>query len=159
MKLKLALGLSLLAALAVAGSETPMEVAKRFSTAYVKAMKTKDLTHFDQGSTEDFVYIDGHGRKAGKTQAVAGIKSAFSMMTITSFDVKVVSAKKAEGGVLYVTEAKMVATMKTGGPKPSMMVSNMRDETLVVPKGNKWYYKRVKELKDDTTIDGKPMKM
>lgn len=156
MKLRLVFGLSLVAALALAGSGTPMEVAKQKSAEYVKAMKTKNLAHFTEGATVDFVYIDVKGRKVTKAQALGGIKQAFAM-TIKTMDNKVVSAKKAEGGVVYVNNMKVVASGSMGGPKPSTMVSFMRVETLVVPKGGKWLYKRVRMLKDDTKIDGKPM--
>lgn len=156
MKLRFAFGLSLVAALALASSETPLDVAKQKTAEYVKAMKTKNLAHFEKGATADFVYIDMKGRKAGRAQAMAGIKQAFAM-TIKTLDDKVVSAKKAEGGVVYVNDIKVVASGSMGGPKPSTMVSVMRVETLVVSKGGKWLYKRVKMLKNDTKIDGKPM--
>ncbi|AIE87637.1 nuclear transport factor 2 family protein [Fimbriimonas ginsengisoli] len=145
------------ACLANAGGESPKDVAKAMVAKYRKAMRTKDLSFFEKGSTADFVYVDTHGTKSPKKAAIAGLKAGFGMMgAFKKFETKLVSAKNAEGGVVFVLDEDIVHPMKMGG-KTSILASKMRNETLLVKSNGKWLYKRVKILKENTTLDGKPM--
>jgi hypothetical protein len=141
-----------LAALAPAGPQSPMMVAKKFSADYKKAMLTKDIAYFEKNSTADFQYIDTKGNKMAKGPAVEGVKMGFSMYKkYKHLDQKIVSARRAEGGVIMITDLDLEATVD--------MTSKMRNESLLVPVGKGWAYKRIKVLTEDTKIDGKPLKM
>jgi hypothetical protein len=148
-----------LAALAPAGPQSPMMVAKKFSADYKKAMLTKDIAYFEKNSTADFQYIDTKGNKMAKGPAVEGVKMGFSMYKkYKHLDQKIVSARRAEGGVIMITDLDLEATVDMGG-KVGNMTSKMRNESLLVPVGKGWAYKRIKVLTEDTKIDGKPLKM
>ncbi len=143
----------------LASAQAPLTLAKKFAADYQAATLKKDFSRFQKESTKDFAYIDGRGMKSGKDQAVAGMKAFYGSMTIKSFTAKAVSAKTAEGGIVYVQESKLAGTSTMFGPKPSVFNSVSRDEILMVKQGGRWLTKRVKNLKTDIKINGKPMKM
>ncbi len=148
-----------LAVLTAAPPESPTVVAKKMAADYRRAILAKDSGYFMKNSTEDFTYSLSNGPKAGKRQALAGVKQSFdSTKKVDLLEMKVVSARRAEGGVLFTADCKMKADMDMGG-KTGRMESKFRTEMLVVPLGKGWAYKRVKMLTDDTKVDGKPMKM
>lgn len=148
-----------LAVLAAAPPETPMAIARKVNAEYKRAMLAKDIAHFEKNSTPDFAYISASGEKASKKQALEGIKQSFAMTKrVDLLEMKIVSARRAEGGVLVTSDCKMVAQIAMGKQNGNL-VTTFRDEVLVVPMGKGWAYKRVKILKDDTKIDGKPVKM
>ena len=148
---------ALLAVSSLAAAQSPTTVAKKAAADYQKATMKKDFASFEKSSTPDFVYIDGKGQKAGKAQALAGMKGFFGAMTMKSVRVKALSAKKAEGGIVYVQEEWLEGSMKMGVPKPSKFTAHTKDEVLMVNAGGKWMTKRVKSLMTDDRIDGKKM--
>ena len=148
-----------LAVLGPHGPQTPLTVAKKMSADYKRAMINEDLSYFEKSAAPDFEFIDGQGRKGHLKETLAGVKQGFEMTTkIHRMEEKIVSARRTKEGVLSVGDVYMEATVNMGG-KPGKMVSKMRVETLAVPKGNTWLYKRIKLSHEDTKIDGKSMGM
>lgn len=148
-----------LAVLAPAGPQSPLAVAKKMAEGYKKAMITEDIGYFQKNSTPDLVFVDAQGRKLSKKDALEGVKQGFAMTKkIHRMDQKIVSARRTKEGVLSVGDVSMEATVEIGG-KPGKMVSKMRVETLAVPVGTAWHYKRIRLVKEDTKIDGKSMGM
>ncbi len=138
------------------GFETPMEVAAKLSREYRASILARDADRIERGSTADFVLVDARGRRMARAQAMGAMRAGLRAMTaVKSVDVRVVSARRAEGGIVYVSESKIVALINAGGPKPAKMEASLRDEWLAVPKGGRWLVKRARILKDDTRIDGK----
>lgn len=147
-----------LAVLAPPGPESPMAVAKKTNADYRRAMLAKDVAYFEKNAAKDFTYVS-QGGTASRAQALAGIKQSFALTKKTErMDMRVVSARRAEGGIVYVTDAKTASEVVVG-KKTGKMASAFRFETLLVPRGKGWVYKRVKILMEDTTLDGKPMEM
>ncbi len=143
-------------ALAVAGP-SPMEMAKKAAADYQAATLKKDVASFEKESTPDFVYIDAHGTKATKAQALAGMKGFYSGMKFSKVKVVAVSAKLADGGLVYVQESWVDGKVKMGGPKESLFTSHSLDEVHLVKQKGKWLTKLVKNLKSDSKVDGKKM--
>ena len=156
MNIKLSL-LPLALAACLAHADTPMSVAIKAAKEYENTTLKKDFASFEKSATTDFVYINAKGQKTSKAQAIGGMKAFYGMLEIKSLDVKAVSAKRAEGGVVYIQTTKLLGSMKMGGPKPSKFESTSRDEVLLVQKGGRWLTKRVKNLKSVDLLDGKPM--
>ncbi|RYG23710.1 hypothetical protein EON82_13160 [bacterium] len=148
-----------LAVLAPHGPQSPMAVAKKMSADYKKAMINEDISYFEKNATSDFEFVDAQGRKGHLKETLMGIKQGFAMTTkVHRLEEKIVSARRTKEGIFSVGDVYMEATVDMGG-KPGKMVSKMRVETLVVPKGNAWHYKRIWLAKDDTKVNGKPMGM
>lgn len=143
--------------------ETPMTVARQMATEYKTALMKKDVGYFDKRSTSDFVYIDEKGRKMLRGQSMEQMKQGFAMMTIDSMTENVVSAKKAEGGVLFTTDMKMAATLKMPSAKDKKKMAHLdstaRFDSLVVKQDGVWKYKRVKMIKSKDLVDGKTSPM
>lgn len=138
-------------------AQSPMEIAKKSAAIYRSETLKKDYAGFEKASTPDFVYIDLKGRKADKKSALQGMKAFYGTLTISKLTVTADSAKKAEGGVVYVQETHLTGLTTMGGPKPSKFSSHSRDEVLLVKVGGIWKVKRVKNLSSDDRMNGKPM--
>ena len=148
-----------LAVLAPQGPQSPLAVAKKMLSGYKKAMIDEDLGFFEKHSTPDMIFVDAQGRKMARKDALEGVKQGFAMTTkIHHLDEKVVSARRTKEGVLSIGDVSMESTVNMGG-KPGKLVSRMRIESLIVPKGKDWQYKRITLLKEDAKIDGKPAGM
>ncbi len=148
-----------LAVLSPLGPETPMAIAAGITQGSLKALRTKDASYFEKHIAPDFVYISLKGQRQTKAAAVAGMKGSFQAIRgIPKASSRVVSARRAEGGIVFVEEQSITA--KVGdGPKLSTIESKTRTEDLFVLKGGVWMAKRIKVLSDSTVIDGKPMPM
>jgi ketosteroid isomerase-like protein len=151
-----ALALASFTALALAGP-SPMDVAKKAAADYRNATLKKDFASFEKTSTPDFVYVDAHGVKVPRAQALEGMKTFYGPMKWTKVKVVAVSAKLADGGIVYIQEEWSEGKAKMGGPKESLYTSHSKDEVHMVKKGGKWLTKMVKNLKTDMKIDGKKM--
>ena len=144
--------------IALTGFETPLAVATRLSKEYRSALLARDADRIEKSGTADFMYVDVKGRKLSRADAMAAMRGGLKAMTaVRRVDVKVLSAQRGEGGVVYVSQTKMLATINVGGPKPSTLESTMRNEWLAVPASGGWLIKRIRVLKEETKIDGKPM--
>lgn len=145
-----------LAVLAPNGPATPLATAKALSKAYANSIATKNAAWLEKNTTFDFVYISIKGQKQTRAQAIAGMKGMFTAVKgAPKIDCRVVSARKAEGGLIFVQDTTIVGKADFGKPAPSTIESRTREEVLFVPKGKGWLAKRMKILKDSTVIDGK----
>lgn len=148
---------SVAAAAAAAPAQSPMEIARKANAEYERAVKAGDFASFDRNSTRDFVYIDRKGRRSPKAESLASMKAMMPAIHYSRYATRVLSAKAADGGVVYLQDTAFTGTMSMGKAKPMKMVSHSVDEVLLVKQKGHGATKWVKNRKNDTTVDGKPM--
>ena len=156
-RMALPLFVASLAVLAPAQAETPDAIARRAMAVHRKAFLSRNMDAITESTTPDFTYVNLRGQTAERGPALAGMKQGLTMYKrVDRLDQKLVSARRVKEGVLMVTDTYMEATVETGG-KSGRLATALRAESLLVSRGRGWAYRRIRVLKESTTMPGGSM--
>ncbi|RYG66443.1 DUF4440 domain-containing protein [bacterium] len=149
--------LAVLALLAPVRPETPTAIARRTMATFRKAFLARNAEEIAANVTEDFTFVDVKGEKTRREFAIAEMRRGLARYKrVNRYDENLVTAKRVKEGVLMVTEAFLDVTVDAGG-KLGHLVTTTRTESLLVPRGKGWAYRRIRLLSQSTTLPGGSM--
>ena len=150
---------AILAASAFGFADTKAELDGMYAKLNA-AMKQKNTAAVMAMCTKDFSWVDPKGKKMSRAEMEQQLKMQFSFMKkVTAVTVKIekVTVKGAEtiartqgifeGDIQLTPDAKKLSKLKS---------SSITDDTWIKV-GGKWMLKKVSAIKDNATIDGKPV--
>jgi hypothetical protein len=122
------------------------------------AFNTKNISFFEKSATADFTEKE-MGRTVKRADALAEMKSMFSMAKSVNCKFKLLSTKASGNTGIIMTSGHCVMVMMPSKPKakPSTMVVDMWEKETWVRDGKSWKIKMIEEAKPSKmTMDGKP---
>ena len=143
--------------LLLAKPDSPEAIAHRAMESYRKAFLTRNASLIARETTGDFAYVDAKGVRYERGPALAQMqRSTASYRSIGNYKQTLVSAKRVKEGVVMIVDSYLEMTIDYHG-KPGRVVVAVRGESLLVPRGKEWAYRRVRVLRESTTMPGGSM--
>lgn len=138
-------------------SGTPIAIAKKALAEQKAAFVAKDASRVAKGFTSDFTYVDKQGRVAKRDASVQSFRYSLSTyQRIRKYEVTVVNARRTKEGVVVVADTFFDVDL-TMNNKKGRLTSWARNESLLVPKGAVWLFRRIRVLDSKMTLPGSSM--
>lgn len=152
----LVLGLTSLSV--ASGPSSARTIIEQKENGFIKAMKNKDISWFQNNSTSDFKENDSH-RSYDKAQSLAQMKQLFAVLKSTkSITSKILSFQMQGKNAVVKSQTHMVVII--GGPQGKTMTLDdlTVGKEVWVPAGGSYKIKSLQQLSDKTLLNGKPFK-
>lgn len=153
------IAVGLIATCALSFADTKAELDAMYAK-FNAAMLKKDLATVMSMCTKDFSWVDSKGKKISRVEMEAQMKLQFQFLKkVTAVTVTIekvtMNGAEATAHTKGVFAGDLVLDPKT--KKVSKLKSVSTTDDTWVKLGGKWMLKRVKALKETTTVDGKPI--
>lgn len=140
--------------------ETPIAIATKISNEYAAAMRRLDVSWFEKHSDPTLMLESVNEGTQDRDAVIVRLKTVWSRVKkVEGATVKVVSAKRTSAGLLVVTDTQMAMRLEFHHDPNAKIEMITREESLWTKKGGNWMAMSIKQLKDGSKLNGRPLLM